>query len=92
MAKNIIIKEGNTDKQFTAQKIRTRLIGSNDTCDWVPQDEWYKYVVLAERTFTRNGTFDPEDENQHAYGTIKILVPGGYDIDTVYYNLLQKEY
>lgn len=37
MSKNIVIQEGGVGRQFTADKLRTALVGSG-SCTWVPED------------------------------------------------------
>lgn len=72
MSKNITIQEGGIGKQFTADKLRTNLVGGG-TCLWVPEDE----VRLTQKHITENGTYLAEDDEYYGYSKVTVNVPGG---------------
>lgn len=82
MAKNIVIAEGGTAKNFTAKKIQTKLQGSG-TCNWVPEDEAVDYVDLKDKTFTAPGTYKPSDFNCDGFGEIKVDIPSNVKEKTI---------
>ena len=69
MAKNISIKEGNTEKQFSGvAKLRTKKVGGG-TCDWVVQDE------LGRKTVTANGTYYSDSDGLYGYERFTVAIP-----------------
>ena len=52
MSKKIVIQEGGVGRQFTADKLKTALVGGG-SCLWVPEDE----TTLGTKIITENGTF-----------------------------------
>lgn len=71
MSKNIAIQEGGTGRQFTADKLKTSLVGGG-TCEWVPEDE----VRLGTKRITASGTYAAEDDGCYGYSQVVVNVPG----------------
>lgn len=82
MAKNIVIAEGGTAKNFTAKKLQTNQQGSG-TVNWVPEDEVLDYVNLKDHKFTANGTFSPEDFNCDGFNEVEIAIPADVKEKTI---------
>ena len=72
MSKNIAIQEGGIARQFTADKLKTALVGGGN-CYWVPEDE----VNLSTLSVTENGTYDATDDGSYGYSQVRVNVPGG---------------
>jgi len=82
MGKNITLREGDTSKQFTADKIKTNLVGGG-TCDWIPEDEAVDYVDLKDHTFNQAGTFLPSQFNCDGFRQVKIDIPADVKEKTI---------
>lgn len=82
MAKNIVIAEGGTAKNFTAKKLQTNLQGSGRV-NWIPEDEAVDYVNLKDHTFRAAGTFKPEDFNCDGFGEVTIDIPADVKPKTI---------
>ena len=82
MAKDIVIAEGGTAKNFTAKKLQTNLQGSGRV-NWVPEDEAVDYVDLKDHTFTQAGTFEPSDFNCDGFRQVKIEIPSDVKHKTI---------
>lgn len=82
MAKNIVIAEGGTAKNFTAKKLQTNLQGSG-TANWIPEDEAVDYVNLKDHTFRAAGTFNPSDFNCDGFRQVKIDIPADVKPKTI---------
>ena len=82
MGKNITLREGDTSKQFTADKIKTNLVGGG-TCNWIPEDEAVDYVDLKDHTFTAAGTFLPSQFNCDGFRQVKIDIPADVKEKTI---------
>lgn len=67
MSKNIIIQEGGVDRQLTASKLRTVLVGGG-TCLWVPEDE----ATLRKKTITEDGTYKAVDDGIYGYSQVTV--------------------
>lgn len=72
MSKNIVIKEGGVGRQFTADKLKTGLVGGG-ACLWVPEDE----TQLTTKEITENGVYRPGDDGFYGFGEIVVNVPQG---------------
>lgn len=72
MSKNITIQEGGVGRQFTADKLKTALVGGG-SCLWVPEDE----VKLSTLHVTENGTYSAADDGGYGYSQVTVNVPGG---------------
>lgn len=72
MSKNIIIQEGGAGKQFTADKLKTALVGGG-SCKWVPEDE----VALVALSATENGTYTAASDGHYGYSRVTVNVSGG---------------
>lgn len=69
MSINIKIKEGGTERYFTADKLRTNLTSptaSKSTQDWIPEDS----ITLLEKEITENGEYTASDEGAHGYSKV----------------------
>lgn len=82
MGKNITLREGDTSKQFTADKIKTNLV-SGGTCNWIPEDEAVDYVDLKDHTFNQAGTFMPSQFNCDGFRQVKIDIPADVKEKTI---------
>lgn len=82
MAKNIVIAEGGTAKNFTAKKLQTNLQGSGRV-NWIPEDEAVDYVDIKDHTFRAAGTFKPEDFNCDGFGEVTIDIPADVKTKTI---------
>lgn len=82
MAKNIVIAEGGTAKNFTAKKLQTNLQGSGRV-NWIPEDEAVDYVNLKDHIFHEAGTFKPEDFNCDGFGEVTIDIPADVKPKTI---------
>ena len=69
MSKNIVIKEGGTDRNLTADKLKTNLYGGG-TCLWVPEDE----TQLETKSITENGTYKAEDYGCYGYSQVSVNI------------------
>ena len=67
MSKNIVIQEGGTGKQFTADKLKTNLVGGG-TCLWVPEDE----TTLGTKNINENGTYNASDDGYYGYSAVTV--------------------
>ena len=82
MAKNITIREGDTSKQFTAQKLKMNLVGGGTT-NFIPEDEAVDYVDLKDHTFRQAGTFNPSQFNCDGFRQVKIDIPADVKEKTI---------
>lgn len=67
LSKNVTIKEGATSKQFSAQKLKTNMVGGG-TCLWVPEDE----TRLTTKNITENGTYLASDDGYYGYSQVTV--------------------
>ena len=67
MSKNIIIQEGGVGRQFSADKLKTALVGGG-SCLWVPEDE----TVLGTKHITENGTYHASDDGYYGYSEVTV--------------------
>ena len=67
MSKNITIQEGGVGRQFTADKLKTALVGGG-SCLWVPEDE----VAIGPKTITENGVFVAADDGLYGYSQVAV--------------------
>lgn len=67
MSKNITIKEGGADKQFTVDKLKTNTVGGG-TCLWVPEDE----TQLGTKSVSENGTYVASDDGYYGYSQFSV--------------------
>ena len=71
MSKNITIKEGGIDKQFTVDKLKTNTVGGG-TCLWVPEDT----QELGIKAITANGTYNASLDGYAGYSQVTVNVSG----------------
>lgn len=71
MSRNILIQEGGTAKQLTADKLKTALAGGG-SCLWVPESA----VGLIEKRITENGTYAASGDGAYGYSVVTVNVPG----------------
>ena len=67
MSKNITIQEGGVGRQFTADKLKTALVGGG-SCLWVPEDE----TTLGAKTITENGTYRAGDDGYYGFSEVTV--------------------
>ena len=67
MSKTIIIAEGGTGKQLTADKLKTNLSGGG-SCLWVPEDE----INLGTKSVSENGTYVASDDGYYGYSQFTV--------------------
>lgn len=80
MSKNIVIQEGGVGRQFTADKLKTALVGGG-SCNWVPEDE----TTVGTKHITENGTYKASDDGYYGYSQVTVSGIGsatGTDPDT----------
>lgn len=80
MSKNIMIQEGGTAKQITADKLKTNLVGGG-SCLWVPEDG----TNLGTKHISENGTFRASADGYYGYSEVTVSGVGsvtGRDPDT----------
>ena len=77
MSKNIIIKEGGTNYQFTAKKLKTDKVGGGSVL-WVPEEE----TVLTEKRITEEGTYRASDDGYYGYSKVVVDVTGSGSLKT----------
>jgi len=67
MSKSITIQEGGIGKQFTADKLKTNLVGGG-SCLWVPEDE----TRLGTKHITKNGTYLAQSDGYYGYSEVTV--------------------
>ena len=72
MSKNISIQEGGAGRQFTAEKLKTALVGGG-SCLWVPEDG----VRLGTKVITANGAYTAAEDGFYGFQKVTVRVPGG---------------
>ena len=80
MSKNIIIQEGGVGRQFTADKLKTALVGGG-SCLWIPEDT----VPLGTKNITEDGTYEAAADGLYGYSSVTVRGIGkvtGRDPDT----------
>lgn len=67
MSKNIVIQEGGVGRQFSADKLKTNLVGGG-SCLWVPEDT----TQLGTKYIEENGTFKASDDGYYGYSEVTV--------------------